>query len=144
MLAAAGEVPECKAVVTIAAPSDAAHVTVGLFRDRVPQIEADGDAEVLLAGRPFRIKRQFLRDAAEQNLAPKIARLGRSLLDALAPGHGRGHRQRDPHLHRGQAPEELRVARPRRSSAHARGADAAYAANVIAAWAEPYAWSGLT
>src|SRR5215831_19299897 len=44
VLAAAGEVPEAKAVVTIAAPSDPAHVA-GLFRERVPDIEAQGEAE---------------------------------------------------------------------------------------------------
>ncbi len=143
VLAAAGEVPECKAVVTIAAPSDAAHV-VGLFRDRVPQIEADGDAEVVLAGRPFRIKRQFLKDAAEQNLAPKIARLGRSLLVMHSP--------RDTIVDIDNATRIFTTARHPKSfvslnrADHLLGAraDAVYAANVIAAWAEPYAWSGLT
>src|SRR3954471_2558274 len=49
VLAAAASVPECKALVTIGAPSDVGHVT-HFFRDRVPQIEADGEAEVMLAG----------------------------------------------------------------------------------------------
>ncbi len=37
ILAAAGQIPEAKAVVTIAAPSDPAHVT-GLFKDRIEDI----------------------------------------------------------------------------------------------------------
>src|ERR1700709_1171652 len=37
ILAAAAQVPEAKAVVTVAAPSDPAHVT-GLFRDRIEDI----------------------------------------------------------------------------------------------------------
>jgi len=41
VLAAAGEVPEAGAVVTIAAPSDPRHVT-GLFADRLAEIEARG------------------------------------------------------------------------------------------------------
>src|SRR5947209_7968690 len=49
VLAAAREVPECKAVAAIAAPSDAKHVS-GLFRDSVAKIDADGEAEVVLAG----------------------------------------------------------------------------------------------
>src|SRR5205823_6725614 len=39
VLAAAGDIAESKAVVTIAAPSDPRHVT-GLFRESIAQIEA--------------------------------------------------------------------------------------------------------
>ena len=140
VLAAAGEVPEAKAVVTIAAPSDPAHVS-GLFRDRVPDIEAQGEAEVLLAGRKFTIKRQFLVDAAEQNLASKIARLRRALLVMHSP--------RDTTVDIANATRIFTAAKHPKSFVsleHAdhllsRRADAVYAANVIAAWAEPYAWS---
>src|ERR1700688_3477953 len=54
ILAAAGQIPDAKAVVTIAAPSDPAHVT-GMFRDRVEDIRQHGKVEVSLAGRPFHI-----------------------------------------------------------------------------------------
>src|SRR5204863_1333156 len=84
VLAAAGAVPECKALVTIGAPSDVRHVT-HLFRDRIPQIEADGEALVVLAGRPFRIKRQFLLDAEERKLTAEIAELRRALLVMHSP-----------------------------------------------------------
>src|ERR1700744_5936965 len=59
ILAAAEKIPEAKAVVTVAAPSDPAHVT-GLFREHVDSIRDNGEAEVSLAGRPFTIKRAFL------------------------------------------------------------------------------------
>jgi len=143
VLAAASEVPESKAVVTIAAPSDPTHV-VGLFRDRVPEIEARGEAEVLLAGRPFRIKRQFLLDAAEQNLAAKVARLRQALLVMHSP--------RDTTVDISNATRIFTAAKHPKSfvsldhADHLLSArrDAVYAANVIAAWAEPYAWSVLT
>src|SRR5260370_2617812 len=61
VLAAAAEVPEARAVVTIAAPSDPAHVT-GLFADRLDEISAKGEVAVQLAGRPFRISRGFVDD----------------------------------------------------------------------------------
>src|SRR5215470_1004793 len=51
ILAAAGQIPDAKAVVTIAAPSDPAHVT-GLFADRLDDIRKHGNVEVSLAGRP--------------------------------------------------------------------------------------------
>src|SRR5437763_1441628 len=57
ILAAAGQIAEAKAVVTIAAPSDPSHVT-GLFKDHVENIRAQGEAKVSLAGRPFTIKRE--------------------------------------------------------------------------------------
>ena len=84
VLAAAAEVPEARAVVTIAAPSDPAHVT-GLFRDRLEDIAQHGEIEVALAGRPFRIRRSFLDDIAEQNLRDKIAHLRKALLIFHSP-----------------------------------------------------------
>src|SRR6266481_3550773 len=67
VLAAAAEVPEARAVVTIAAPSDHAHVT-GLFKNRLEEIGAQGEVAVELAGRPFRISRTFVDDLAGQRL----------------------------------------------------------------------------
>src|SRR5262249_15034501 len=84
ILAAAGQVPEAKAVVTIAAPSDPAHVT-GLFKDHVENIRAQGHAQVSLAGRPFTIKREFLDDVAENPLMEKIAHLRKALLVMHSP-----------------------------------------------------------
>src|ERR1700687_2605743 len=50
--AAAGQIPDARAVVTIAAPSDPVHVT-GLFADRIEDIRKVGEVEVSLAGRPL-------------------------------------------------------------------------------------------
>jgi putative redox protein len=84
ILAAAARIPEAKAVATIAAPSDPAHVT-GLFADRIADIRAQGTVEVSLAGRPFQIKREFLDDIAEHNLMGQIAALRRALLILHSP-----------------------------------------------------------
>ncbi|HSL80225.1 MAG TPA: alpha/beta fold hydrolase, partial [Pseudolabrys sp.] len=65
MLAAAHRIADARAIVTIAAPCDPAHVT-GLFKEHVDKIREQGEVEVSLAGRPFRIKREFLDDIAEQ------------------------------------------------------------------------------
>src|ERR1700759_1093417 len=71
ILAAAGKISEATAVVTIAAPSDPAHVT-GLFKERIDDIRAQGEVEVSLAGRPFRIKREFLDDIVEHELMKDV------------------------------------------------------------------------
>src|SRR5260370_41943598 len=67
ILAAAGQIPDARAVVTIAAPSDPAHVT-GLFADRIDDIRKQGKAEVSLAARPFHTNREFLDDTPHHNL----------------------------------------------------------------------------
>src|SRR5262249_12308997 len=67
VLAAAGEIPEAVAVATIGAPAEPSHVARH-FTDAIPDIEAAGEAEVLLVGRPFRIRKQFLEDIAGQRL----------------------------------------------------------------------------
>jgi uncharacterized OsmC-like protein/alpha/beta superfamily hydrolase len=85
VLAAAASVPEAVAVATINAPADPGHVA-GLFASRRAEIDAKGEAEVSLAGRMFRIRREFLEDVAEQKLEAAIAKLGRPLIVFHAPG----------------------------------------------------------
>ena len=84
VLAAASEIADAKAIVTIAAPSDPAHVT-GLFKDSLEAIRRDGSAEVSLAGRPFRINSSFLDDIAEQRLLDKVKHLHKALLVMHSP-----------------------------------------------------------
>jgi len=85
VLAAAGDLPEVLAVATVAAPSDPSHV-VGLFSEHLDDIARNGEAQVQLAGRPFRIKQQFVEDAAEHQLKGKIGTLKRALMVMHAPG----------------------------------------------------------
>ncbi len=61
VLAAADEIPGIRAVATIGAPADPAHVTE-LFGSRIDEIRDRGEAEVKLAGRTFVIGRKFLDD----------------------------------------------------------------------------------
>ena len=84
ILATAGQILDAKAVVTIAAPSDPAHVT-GLFKDRIEDIRKHGKVEVSLAGRPFQIKREFLDDIAEHGLMAHVTKLHKALLIMHAP-----------------------------------------------------------
>lgn len=137
VLAAAPAIPEARAVATIAAPSDPSHVT-GLFEQSLPEIEARGEAQVQLAGRSFRIRREFLQDVAEQNLRAKLAHLGRALLilhspvdETVAIGNATGIFVNAVH------PKSF-VSLDTADHLLRRHADAAYAANVIAAWCERY------
>ena len=136
-LAFAGSVPEVQAVATIAAPSDPVHVT-HLFGEQVDAITAQGEAMVQLAGRPFRIKRQFLEDVAEHSLRNKIATLRKALLIMHAPG--------DTTVGINNALEIFTAAKHPKSFISLDTADhlltsredAAYVANLIAAWSARY------
>ena len=137
VLAAAAQIPEALAVATIAAPSDPGHVT-GLFKDDVAQIRAQGEREVVLAGRPFRIRREFLDDVAEHNLIDHVTSLRRALLVLHSPT--------DAVVGIDNATRIFLAARHPKSfvsladSDHllTRRRDALYAGDVIAAWAERY------
>ena len=137
ILAAAGQIPDAKAVVTIAAPSDPAHVT-HLFRDRIEDIRTQGKVEVQLAGRPFHIKREFLDDIAEHDLMAHVAKLHKALLVMHSPT--------DDTVGIDNATNIFVAAKHPKSFVSLSGADhllsgkrdAAYVADVIAAWAERY------
>jgi uncharacterized OsmC-like protein/fermentation-respiration switch protein FrsA (DUF1100 family) len=137
ILAAASQIPEAKAVVTIAAPSDPAHVT-DLFKDRVEDIRKYGKVEVSLAGRPFHIKREFLDDIAEHGLTAHVGRLHKALLVMHSPT--------DDTVGIDNATHIFLAARHPKSFVSLAGADhllngkgeAAYVADVIAAWATRY------
>src|SRR5246500_1909029 len=137
ILAAAGRIPEAKAVVTIAAPSDPAHVT-GLFKDHVEDIRKSGEARVSLAGRPFTIKRSFLDDVAEQNLMAGIASLHKALLVMHSPT--------DDTVGIDNATRIFVAAKHPKSFVSLSGADhllsqrrdSSYVADMIAAWATRY------
>jgi len=137
VLAAAADMPEVKAVVTIAAPSHPSYVT-GMFSQHLDEIAREGEAQVQLAGRPFRIRQQFVEDAGGHNLRLKIAGLRRALLVMHAPG--------DDTVGLSNAMEIFTAAKHPKSfisldsADHllTRREDAVYVANLIATWAERY------
>jgi putative redox protein len=137
VLSAAGQVAECKAVVTICAPSDAKHVS-GLFKDAVPRIDADGEAEVLLAGRKFRIKKQFLQDAAEQDLVAKVATLHRALLIMHAPQDTTVDVSNAARIFTAAKHPKSFISLDKADHLLTRREDAVYAADLIATWAARY------
>lgn len=83
-LLAALEVPEVNAVVTIGSPSNATNIEKQ-FAGALDTIEAEGEAEVSLAGRPFRIKKQFLEDIRDQNVLDAVTKLRKPILICHSP-----------------------------------------------------------
>jgi putative redox protein len=137
VLAAASRVPEAKAVVTISAPSDVAHV-LRHFHASLEEIERQGKAEVTLAGRTFTITKQFVDDAQGQALQNQIADLRKALLVMHTPT--------DQIVGIEHATAIFGAAKHPKSFVSLEDADhlllhrcdAAYVADVIAAWASRY------
>lgn len=136
-IVAAKEIPEVKGVATLNAPAEAGHV-VAQIGDKRDQIERDGEAEVSLAGRPFKIKKQFLDDLENQTVLSCAETLKKPLLILHAP--------RDETVGIENASKIFIAAKHPKSFVSlddanhllSNAADARYAANVIAAWAARY------
>ncbi|MBN2886088.1 MAG: OsmC family protein, partial [Chromatiaceae bacterium] len=84
VLAAAPQLPSVEAVVTIGAPATAAHVQ-HLFSGARDALEREGEAEVRIGLRRFRIRRQLLDDLEQYGSADHIRQLGRPLLIFHSP-----------------------------------------------------------
>ncbi len=137
VLAAAPEIPEATAVATIGAPFEPADVK-HLIAPALSEIEATGEATVELAGRTFRIKKQFLDDIGSRNSREAIGNLRKALLIFHSP--------RDTTVSIDNAAQIFMAAKHPKSFVSlddadhllTRREDAAYVAAVLAAWASRY------
>jgi putative redox protein len=143
VLAAARSIPEARAICTISAPAEPSHV-VRLFAPSVPEIDARGEAEVLLAGRPFRIRKEFLEDIEEHRLAEDIAGLRRPLLIFHAPGDAVVGIENASRIFGAAKHPKSFVSLDDADHLLSRREDAAYVADVLAAWAERYVGAAET
>jgi uncharacterized OsmC-like protein/alpha/beta superfamily hydrolase len=137
VLAAAAEIPEAKAVVTIAAPSDPSHI-IGQFKDRIADIRANGSAEVSLAGRPFRISSALLDDVAEARLMDKITHLQKALLIMHSPVDDTVGIDNATRIFLAARHPKSFISLDHADHLVSDRTDAGYVAGVIAAWASRY------
>jgi len=137
VLGMARQVPEVRAVVTIAAPSDPRHV-LGLLGDDVEKIRAEGELDVKLAGRPFRMTRQFVDDVSDHSLSHEIANLGRPLLVLQSPTDDTVGVENGLAIFGAAAQPKSYVALEGADHLLQNRAAAAYAAEMIAAWSQHY------
>ncbi len=137
VLAAAHRIADARCVVTIAAPADPAHVT-GLFKSQVGAIREQGEVEVRLAGRPFKIRREFLDDVAEQMLMDRVAHLQKALLIFHSPTDDIVGIDSASHIFLAAKHPKSFVSLAGADHLLSKTSDAVYVADVIAAWAERY------
>jgi putative redox protein len=137
ILAAASDVPECKAIATIGAPADAEHV-VHNFSAELEKIEKEGVAKVTLAGREFTIKKQFLEDLKAQSVTKRVGAMRKALLVFHAP--------RDQTVGVENAAAIFAAAKHPKSFVSlddadhllSRRSDAVYVARVLSAWVDRF------
>lgn len=136
VLAAAAEIPEARAVATIGAPFEPQHVS-HLIADQ-EKIHAEGQATVDIGGRPFLIRKQFLDDLRQHDPAARVGALRKALLILHSP--------RDTIVAIDNAARIFMAAKHPKSFVSldnadhllSRPDDAAYAAEVLAAWCSRY------
>lgn len=136
VLAAAGRLPHVRAVVTVAAPFDVAHVE-RLFTD-LDGLMKRGEAEVQIGRMPFRMRRNFIDDLREHDQAQCIAKLRKPLLVLHSP--------QDATVGIENASAIFQAARHPKSFVSLAGADhlltrsedAEFIAAVVSAWSRRY------
>lgn len=136
VLAAAPRIPEAVAVATIGAPADPEHV-VQMLADRRNEIETRGEAEVELAGRTFRIRKQLLDDLAESKL-DDLAELRKALLVLHSPVDNVVGVENASRIFLAARHPKSFVSLDDADHLLTRPADAAWAADLIATWASRF------
>ncbi len=139
ILAAAGEVPEAKAVATIGAPADADHV-IHNFGAHLDEIEKEGVADVKLAGRPFTIKREFVDDLRSHTVTveERVAKMGKALMILHSPIDATVGIENAGKIYSAAKHPKSFVSLDTADHLLSSSKDVAYVAEVIAAWASRY------
>lgn len=137
VLRAASDIKSARAIATLGAPFDPAHVTDN-FAGALDSIAQNGEAQVSLGGRPFTIRKDFVDDVNAQELGPIVRDLDQALLIMHAPldaivdinnAAGIFSAARHPKSFVTLDDADHLISRPE---------DAEYAAEVISAWAARY------
>lgn len=136
-LMAASKLADVKAVVTIGSPADVRHVT-NLFKSGIDQIEKQGEAEILIGARPFKIKKQFIDDLANIDLSQTVKIFKKALLVMHSPQDEIvGITNAATLYHEAKHPKSF-VSLDGADHLLSNKADSLYAADVIGSWASRY------
>ncbi|NIR48154.1 alpha/beta fold hydrolase [candidate division KSB1 bacterium] len=137
VLQAAHRIPSSQAVVTIAAPAEPTQVK-RLMSDAQEQIEAQGEAEITLAGRSFTIKKQFLDDLEQSNMQQSIENLKRALMILHSPVDNIVGIENAARIFRAAKHPKSFVSLEQADHLLSDENDSLYVGAVVAAWARKY------
>ncbi len=137
VLMAAQHIPSIKAVATVGAPAEPAHVA-NQFGYQIEEIEDKGIAKVQLAGRPFTVKKQFLDDIRSTKLKTAIHNLGKALLILHSPQDGTVSINNATKIYLAAKHPRSFVSLDGADHLLTKKADSLYVGEVIASWAKRY------
>ncbi|MGF1474026.1 MAG: alpha/beta fold hydrolase [Geminicoccaceae bacterium] len=137
VLAAANDIDGLKAVVTLGAPGSPGHVE-HLFADHSEEIERDGSALVPLGQKKVRIGRTLLHDVRNYDLESRLKNLRTPLLVMHSPIDAIVGIENAAQIFQAAKHPKSFVSLDDADHLLSRRRDAAYAAQVIAAWAARY------
>jgi putative redox protein len=137
ILQSAWHIPSCKALATIASPSDPSDITRMLGSTK-QQIEAEGEAEVTIAGRSFRIRKEFFDDLERVKMKDTIRNLNRPLLVLHSPADQVVGIQNAMDIFESAGQPKSFVSLDRADHLLSDNRDSQYAGSVLAAWASKY------
>lgn len=136
-LFAAPDIPEVKAVATINAPCDPAHVQHH-FEKQIQEICERGEADVLVQGRPFKLQRHFLEALSESKTDFKLSRLKAALLVCHSPLDTIVSIEQAGHIFMQAKHPKSFISLDKMDHLISKQSDADYVARVIYAWASRY------
>ncbi len=137
VLAAASEIPAVKAVATIGAPFDPAHVGQH-FIDQHEKIKKEGVVKVDIGGRPFNVSRQFLEDIEDQAQSEKLGKLRKALLIFHSPLDNIVGINNATNIFVAAKHPKSFISLDKADHLLSRKEDSQYVAEVIASWARRY------
>ena len=123
--------------MTIAAPCSPQHLKHLVAGER-EALETRGQIDVLVAGRPFTIKKQFIEDLEELRMDESIRNLGRALLVFHSPKDHIVSIENAEHIFQTASFPKSFVTLDQADHLLLEPADATYVGKVIAAWADGY------
>jgi putative redox protein len=140
VIAAAPQIASVKAVATLGAPADADHVRKH-FVDQLEEIKQSGEAEVRLAGRPFRIRKQFLDDIEGKALDDIDGHMKAAFMVCHSPVDELVSIENATRLFVAARHPKSFLSLDHADHLLSKEADAVHAAEVIGAWAARYAYT---
>jgi len=137
MLAAAAQITASKAVVLVAAPYEPSHLFRHIAAAR-ETVEYDGETMISIAGKAYRLKRDWLGDLSKINMEGVIRDLNRALLILHAPADEVVEVENAARIYRAARHPKSFVSLDGADHLLTADADADYVGGLIVAWAVKY------
>ena len=137
VLQAATHIETVNAIITIGAPCNPEHVS-HLFASSEEEIIEKGEATVILAGRPFCIKKQFIDDLEDQRMTETIRRLKRPLLVLHSPIDNTVSIENAAHIFTSARHPKSFISLDNADHLLTKKKDAIYVGQLIATWSTNY------